>query len=259
MLIVQISDLHIRREANPLGGQFDTNARLRTAIAYINALSPQPGLVIATGDLVDDGSAEEYGILREIVSELRAPLTLLRGNHDDVGKLRAAFPDHEYLSTEGRHIQYAVVHGGVRIVALDSLREGTHHGGYCRERACWLDATLAEEPLLPTLIAMHHPPFNTGMPSLDRCGFECVELLEQIIVRHRQVRGLICGHIHRTMVTNWAGVVAMSIGSTSHQLDLDFVGADFRLGGDPPVCRILKVDHDGRLWSHVAVIGSASS
>lgn len=255
MRIVQISDLHVLSEGTLASGYFNTNARLRTAIEHINKLAPQPDLVIATGDLVDGGTIEEYRILRQILAALKAPILLLRGNHDDLGNLRTVFADHDYLQADGEHLQYASIAGGIRIVALDSLRAGTHHGGYCIARAAWLDAALSDETNTPTLIAMHHPPFETGLRSFDRYGFDGIDQLTEVIQKHRQVRWLICGHIHRTMTSTWAGILALSVGSTSHQLDLDFIDQDYRVGGEPPVCRILDLDVDGTGRSHASLIG----
>lgn len=257
MLIAQISDLHVRPEADLLCGRFDTNARLRAAIAHLNALSPQPDLVIATGDLTDGGTADEYALLREMLAVLRAPVILLRGNHDDVQTLRAAFPDHTYLQGDTHHLQYALTFGGIRIVALDTERKGTHHGGYCQTRAEWLRAALAEAPDLPTLLAMHHPPFRTGMQFLDRHGFENLDLLTDVVMANRQIGWAISGHIHRNMTAAWGHVIATSVSSTSHQVVMDLdPDAPLAMIAEPPACRLLSIVPREESWSHVSMIGS---
>ena len=68
MLIAQISDLHIQKGGKPAYGRVDTVSMLRRAVEALNALDPQPDVVLATGDLVERGSAEEYGILKEILA-----------------------------------------------------------------------------------------------------------------------------------------------------------------------------------------------
>ena len=65
------------------------------------ALNPRPDLVVATGDLVDAGSAAEYGHLRRLLAPLDLPLFLLPGNHDSRDELARAFPDHAYLPRDG--------------------------------------------------------------------------------------------------------------------------------------------------------------
>jgi 3',5'-cyclic AMP phosphodiesterase CpdA len=257
MRIVQITDLHVLPEGDVACGRFDTNTRLRSAVQHINAMEPQPEAVLATGDLVDGGTVVEYRMLRQILSGLRAPVYLLRGNHDDVANVRRIFPDHDYLQGNSAHLQYAITIGDLRVVAIDSLRSGTHHGGYCRERADWLEDTLRADTETPTLLAMHHPPFETGMPSLDRYGFDGLDLLTSVIRRHRQLQWLVCGHIHRAMTSRWLGLLAMTTGSTSHQLVLDLANLEYDVGNDPPRCRVLNLAADGSVWSHISLIDVA--
>ncbi len=42
--------------------------------------------------------------------------------------------------------------------------------------------------------------------------------LAAIIARHRQVERVICGHLHRSIQTRWAGTIAMTAPSTAHQV-----------------------------------------
>ena len=59
MLIVQISDTHLKREGELLYGRLDTQGFLERAVAHVNALDPRPDVVLATGDLVESGKPEE--------------------------------------------------------------------------------------------------------------------------------------------------------------------------------------------------------
>jgi 3',5'-cyclic AMP phosphodiesterase CpdA len=92
MLIAQISDLHIQKGGKPAYGRVDTVSMLKRAVAALNALDPQPDVVLATGDLVERGSTEEYGILRDILAPLKATLLVVPGNHDARATLAVAFP-----------------------------------------------------------------------------------------------------------------------------------------------------------------------
>jgi Icc protein len=51
-LLVQITDTHILPRGDILYGKVDTAAHLRESVTEINAMSPQPDLVMITGDLV---------------------------------------------------------------------------------------------------------------------------------------------------------------------------------------------------------------
>jgi len=79
MLIAQISDTHIKPEGQLAYGRIDTAAFLAAAVAHLNALDPRPDLVLATGDLVDGGSGEEYARLKAILAPLAMPVYLIPG------------------------------------------------------------------------------------------------------------------------------------------------------------------------------------
>jgi len=56
MLIAQITDFHIVDPGGLMADRVDPAEGLSQAIELINALDPQPDLVLATGDLVNGGS-----------------------------------------------------------------------------------------------------------------------------------------------------------------------------------------------------------
>ena len=70
MLLAQISDMHIKPQRRLAYGVVDTAAMLEQCVAAILKLKQRPDAVIATGDLVDLGRPEEYGLLREILAPL---------------------------------------------------------------------------------------------------------------------------------------------------------------------------------------------
>ena len=71
------------------------------AVEQINALEPSADLVLLTGDIVDEGQSLEYRMARELLSDIKAPLRIIPGNHDERSALPAAFSDHDYLPPDG--------------------------------------------------------------------------------------------------------------------------------------------------------------
>ncbi len=217
MIIAQISDLHVKLPERLAYEVVDTAAYLRRAIARLNALEPLPDLVLATGDLVDGGKPEEYAHLRELTAALEPPLYLVMGNHDDREALRAAFSDHGYLPREGP-LRY-VLELPLRIVVLDATRPGYDGGEMDAERLAWLELALAGERR-PTVVVLHHPPFASGIESMDEDVFFGRAAFEEVVARHSHVERVLCGHLHRTMITRFAGTIASVCTSTAHQLVL---------------------------------------
>jgi len=218
MLIAQLTDMHITRPGVLAGGIVDTAGMLRRAVSAVLALTTPPDLVVLTGDLTDSGHPDEYVRLRALLAPLRAPVLCIPGNHDDRDALRAAFPSWP----PGPFLQFVHDAGPLRIVGLDTVVPGETRGELCATRLAWLDQTLTSSPSRPTLVLLHHPPFDTGIRFMDEVGLITGrEAFADIIARHRQVRLLLSGHLHRSIHTIVGGCRALTCPSTAHQIPLD--------------------------------------
>lgn len=256
MIIAQIGDTHIDPIRPAAGGRIDTAGALARCIEQLNALDPQPDLVLHTGDLVERRTPEEYSRFRQVVAVLRAPFYAIPGNHDGRGAMRAAFTDAPWMPPEGEFLHYTVEDAGpVRIVALDCTVPGSGSGALCDERLDWLAARLAEAPARPTLVALHHPPFPTGLPEIDRGGFGGLDRFKAVIGEHPQVERIVCGHVHRAMQVRFAGTIAWSVPATGYQFALDRrEGAPLAYALEPPAFGLHVWTAHG-LVSHLVPIG----
>lgn len=254
MILCQISDLHIKPTGKLAYGIVDTAALLERAVARILRLPQRPDAVIATGDLVDQGRPDEYALLRELLAPLPMPVYLLPGNHDERAALRAAFPDHAYLRQWQPFVQYAIDAHPLRIVALDTVVALEGGGWLCPQRLAWLEATLAASTQ-PTVVAMHHPPFATGIGHMDRIALANADEFAAVIVRHPQVMRIVCGHVHRSVQTMIGATLASICPSTAHQvaLDLSADGPD-QFVMEPPAVQ-LHVWNGTCVVTHTAGIG----
>ncbi|TAK85174.1 MAG: phosphodiesterase [Betaproteobacteria bacterium] len=257
MLIAQITDTHIKANGRLAYGRVDTHAALARCVTHVNALRPAPDVVLVTGDLVDTGKAAEYGVLRTLLDRLAMPYYVIPGNHDERSALRNVFADAGYLPRDGQFLHYVIEHFPLRLIGLDSTIPEHPEGQMCSARLAWLDERLREAPERPTLLFMHHPPFVTGIEHMDvqRCGNEAG--FGAVVVRHRQVMRLLCGHVHRAIQMSWHGITASIGPSHSHSVALDL-----RPGGasafvlEPPAYQLHRwTPHEG-LVSHLAFVGT---
>jgi 3',5'-cyclic AMP phosphodiesterase CpdA len=255
MLICQITDTHLKAGRKLAYGIVDTASLLERCVESVMNLKQLPDVVLLTGDLVDYGRDDEYALLANVLKPLTMPTYLIPGNHDDRDALRRAFPEHAYLRQWAPFIQYALEDYPLRIIALDTLIPGQGGGCLCDERLTWLDNKLREQPYTPTLVAMHHPPFRTGLGHMDKLGLEGADALEAVISRHPQVERLACGHLHRSIHVRFGGSIASTCPSSAHQIVLDLSedgSDDFVL--EPPGYQLHWWDGQ-RLITHTAVIG----
>ncbi len=254
MLLCQISDPHVVAEGTLAYGRVDTPRLLERCVRKILALPRRPDAVVATGDLTDNGTAAEYGLLAELLAPLRRmPLFLVAGNHDERGALRAAFPRHEHLNGEDGFIQYVVDDFDLRLVVLDTVMPGAPGGVLCERRLGWLDRTLRASER-PTVVAQHHPPFPTGLTFMDRMSLANPAQEAAVIAQHAHVERIISGHHHRVAQARFAGTIASICPSTAHQLLLDLVpDADIRFTFEPSGFQLHLWD-GSQLVTHTALV-----
>lgn len=255
-LLAQVTDMHIKAGGKLSYRVVDTESSLARCIGRLLELPQRPDAVIFTGDLTDFGRPEEYENLRRLLAPLEMPVYLLPGNHDEPENLRAAFPSHTYLRQGERFVDYVIDDFAVRIVALDSTipRES---GGEIREAQLeWLDATLAAAPSRPTIVALHHPPFWTGIGHMDDMGLRNPQPLESVIARHPHVERVIAGHLHRSIVARFGGTIASTAPSPSHQVALDLADdAASRFVMEPPGFQLHLWREGAGVVTHTASIG----
>jgi 3',5'-cyclic AMP phosphodiesterase CpdA len=233
MLIAQISDLHIRPRGALAYGVSETNLFAEHAIHALLRLDPQPDCVLVTGDLTDCGLDEEYQIVRELFARLPMPVYAVPGNHDRREPFRRALRDQGFLPETG-FLNFAVTCGPVRIVGLDSLVADESHGALALETIAFLEHALAVAPKTPTVVVLHHPPFDTGIGHMDRARlFDGADELERIVSANPQVQRVLCGHVHRSTQIMFGGTLCQIAPSVAHQVVLD-------LREDAPSCFVLE-------------------
>jgi 3',5'-cyclic-AMP phosphodiesterase len=257
-LLIQLSDPHIRLPGQLAYHRVDTSAFLAQAVAAVRRL-PQPAdAVVVTGDLTDFGRPAEYAQLRALLEPLGCPVYLMPGNHDDSAELRRSFADHAYLQQgDGARTRYAVDLGGMRLVALDTSVPKAAHGELDDAQLGWLDAELAAAPRTPTVVALHHPPFATGIGHMDDIGLlRGADALAAIVARHGHVERVISGHLHRSIQRRWAGTIALTAPSTAHQVALNLAAdAPSAFVMEPPGFLIHAWSPGAPLVTHLAYTG----
>jgi 3',5'-cyclic-AMP phosphodiesterase len=224
MILAQISDPHID------GGDAAAEA-LAAGVRAVAGLRPAPHAVLVSGDLANSSEAVEYAMVEELLAPLSMSVYTLPGNHDDPGALPAP-------------AVYDVA--GVRLVVCDSTIPGRDEGRLDVE---WLEAQLGDGP---TIVAMHHPPFDVGMPALDGISLAGPdrEALAALLARSPQVLRVVCGHTHRAAFATIGGCVAMTCPGIHLTAKLEIGRVGFELVREPPAFALHVTVGDG-LVTHI--------
>jgi 3',5'-cyclic AMP phosphodiesterase CpdA len=256
MLIAQLTDCHIVEPGGVMADRIDSAAGLRRAVDLLNGIDPQPDLVVATGDLVNDGRPAQYDHLVSILCELTAPLIPIPGNHDDRTEMRQRFAQLP-AGAPSEPIDFVVDDHDIRLICLDTMIPGHNDGRVTSDQMAWLDRHLAADRERPTVIIQHHPPFLSGIPWMDAGGgLAGAELEARVLSRYDHVEAVLCGHLHRPIHRRFGGTVASSWPSTAVQLALEFQDGQPKYTDEPGAIALHEYSN-GALTSHLVPLVDA--
>ncbi|WP_448004981.1 phosphodiesterase [Agromyces bauzanensis] len=219
-VVAHVSDTHLLAEGAPLGGVADTVTALERTTTQLARLDGTLDAIVVTGDVADLGEPDAYhrirAALEPLAAETGARLIWVMGNHDERTAFRSELLDEP--ATE-QPVHQVVQVGGLRVIALDTSVPGYHHGALDAASLAWLDAVLADPAPEGTLIAMHHAPIATPLALMDVLELRDQDELADI-VRGRDVRMILGGHLHYATNGMFAGIPVSVAGATSYTMDL---------------------------------------
>lgn len=221
MSFIQITDTHFV-PGNKLLYGLSPAARLSAGVQLINEKHGDAEFVIGTGDLAHFGEEAAYETLREVLGPLQMPFFPVMGNHDSRAAFRKVFP--ETPEIDGGFFQYVIETAQSCILCLDSLNDvqGDHIGELCNRRLIWLQDQLVNIPSNKKIIvATHHPPFDLGMPYMDKIKLRDSEVLSEVL-QTRKPDLMIFGHVHRPISGVWRGIPFHIQRGFNHQVELSF-------------------------------------
>lgn len=216
--IVQLSDTHLVAAGQLVPGVTPL-ANLERALDRLADHGARPDAVLLTGDLADRGEPEAYAALRALLERHPALATstvvVLAGNHDDRGALCTHLLG-EPASTDPLYRVSWV--GDLRIVALDSTVPGAAHGALGEDQLDALRRELAQSAPAGTIVAVHHPPVPSPLPTMNGYGLRAPERLAEVLLGS-DVCLVVAGHDHHASAGALAGIPVFVGPSTAYSLD----------------------------------------
>ena len=188
--ILQFSDLHIdcNHEQNLDVLKQILDKLIDEAQGYDFAL--------VTGDVVNDGTAKCYHLVKEQFLRLKLPVYFLPGNEDDLVLMK------EILNTKNL---YCVI-GYIKSKSYDLFTLDTTMPNSCSGYLGEASLKALEKHLIfkykageEALVAMHHPPFLTGTKWLDQIKLENMQEVMSLFDKYKSKVDILVltGHIHQ--------------------------------------------------------------
>ncbi|MBF7730200.1 3',5'-cyclic-AMP phosphodiesterase [Pseudomonas sp. N040] len=243
MLLVQLSDSHLFADADGRLLGMETRDSLQQVIQRVLDEQPQVDLLLASGDISQDGSEQAYQRFRQMAAQIRAPQRWVAGNHDDLPTMRQ-------VCAGSPELDPVVDLGGWRIILLDSSIPGAVPGHFSAQQLALLEQALADAGTRHVLVSFHHHPVAVGCRWLEPIGVRNPAALFAVLDRYPQVRALLWGHIHQEIDQQRNGVRLLASPSTCVQFAPG--SEEFQVDHEAPGYRWLRLFADGQLETGVS-------
>ena len=210
--LVHISDLH-----------FGANSRAAAA-ALTDAIGDlDPSLIVATGDLTQNGRRSEFADAARFLSALPAPFAVIPGNHD-VSVYnpfqRFASPWRRFRSAIGREPNSTHADDNLLLIALNSARRAGPSLDWSLGRLTQRQVNETAEALREAppsqlrVVALHHPVIATP----GRAGQAIIPNAAHVMTTFNDAGAeiILTGHAHRSSAVeapNVEGLVVVSAGT----------------------------------------------
>lgn len=204
-------------------------------------------LILVTGDVSQDGSAESYRRFHEFIKSFSVPTYYLQGNHDYSEPMRVEFGEANLapctVSSE------TMASSPWKIILLNSSVEDQVSGHFGEEQITYLKQQLSQDTLSPVMVCFHHHPMLIDCGWLDQQVIDDAEQLFAVLDQHSNVRLCIYGHVHQDRKTLRKQLPYFASPSTCAQFKPEVSG--FALDDRAPGYRWIRCYADGKFETEV--------
>lgn len=243
--VLQITDTHLGVEPNTPLLSMDTDDSLLAVLHLSGKVLPAPALMLATGDLSDQGALNAYFRLRDYTRSVCQHQFWLLGNHDHAETLRRATDDNKDL------IRNDIRVGAWQIVMLNSQIPGQVGGRLGPRQLALLEEALqaGADAGLNTLVCLHHQPEPVGSAWIDSQAVLDADEMFAVIEQYPNAKAVLWGHVHQEVDYLRKSVRMLATPSTCIQFARH--SDDFKVDDLPPGFRHLQLLPDGSINTQV--------
>ncbi|MGK7906181.1 MAG: 3',5'-cyclic-AMP phosphodiesterase [Synechococcus sp.] len=259
LYVIQITDTHLfsHPETQLLG--VSTEETFQTVLNTVRRLAPQADMVLATGDLSQDGSLVSYQRFRKSVARLNVDTYWLAGNHDCLPEMEVALGNRLLASGSADRLfaDKSFVRNRWRFILLNSAVPEQVAGRLAPTELEYLQEQLqrATEQQQYAAVCLHHPPYLMESQWLDSSTLENSEELLSLLGKFDCVRAVLFGHVHQDWEYRQGAVTFLGCPSTCVQFKPE--SEKFAVDSNAPGIRQLWFHPDGQLETEILRIVDA--
>ncbi len=204
--IIQLTDLHLLKDTMGELQNASPYLGLKSVLRHLSMSRIDADMLIISGDLTDDAHKQTYRQLRSMLDDIKVPIYVTLGNHDELDVMSA------FLLNETIHHQGHLMTFGWNLVFIETAVEGEEYGQVNESELLRIEHILNQHPDQPSLMVMHHGPISNCAKA--NCQLINAEDFMSMLGQHRQVRGVISGHTHQCIEARIEGIHYMTTPST---------------------------------------------
>ncbi len=203
----------------------------------------RPDLIVLTGDLSQDRSLASYELIKNSLNGFNCPIYATMGNHDNPKYFAQTFGSANHIFT--------VTAGTTNwcILLLNSHLPSHVDGRLAQTELDFLNMQLDLYPNEPIIIFIHHHLLPVNSAWLDKIKLQNSEQFLAIISDYKNIKAVVCGHIHQKFEAMYNDTLFLATPSTSWQFATN--SKNFKLDNLMPGYRWIKLHEDGKITSKV--------
>jgi len=244
--VLQITDTHLYAIPEGTLLKMRTHDSFKKVLHRVQRDEQRVDLVLATGDISQDGSEEAYKYFIDSVKTINAPVRWVPGNHD-LRDVMAAVAGESGLNNKVEKL------GNWQIILLDSSRTNHVDGFIGEQEMAFLEEALRDAEADPKvdhcLITLHHNPVPGSSSWMRDIGLRNDREFIKLLKSYDSVRALVYGHIHQELDFKVGSIRCFCTPSTCIQFKPEVI--DFALDKLNPGYRRLELFADGTIESEV--------
>lgn len=240
--LIQITDTHLLACKKDKFKEINPFQSLKDTLKHIELSDWQPDLILATGDLSQDGSINSYEHFFGLLQNSAVPVLCIPGNHDKKDKLIKS------LSSKSLYCEQLIKRNW-SIIGIDSCCKEETRGYISKHELKRLESILNDSNSEHIIICLHHQPVSIESEWLDKIGLQNNTEFLNLVKTSSKVRGVFFGHIHQDYVSDLNGIKIIGTPSTCKQFKPK--ENDFVLDNLPPAYRRIRLFDEGAIQSKI--------